>query len=96
MNRILAVLIMFCIFSSPTLCIADDYGPQTLRCNSMMISVGAMKAEVLASCGNPMSRSASFGSPETWTYNFGPNDFVYSLSFESQKLVKIDKGNRGY
>jgi hypothetical protein len=32
---------------------------------------------------------------ETWYYNRGPNDFVYSLSFEGGTLTKIDKGKRG-
>ena len=87
MNRILAVLIMFCIFSSPALCIADDFGPQNLRCNATMISVGASTAEVLSSCGSPISKSIARSSSETWTYNFGPNDFIYLLTFESQKLT---------
>jgi len=32
---------------------------------------------------------------ETWYYNRGPNDFVYSLHFEGGALTKIVQGNRG-
>ena len=32
---------------------------------------------------------------ETWYYNRGPNDFVYSLHFEGGVLTKIVQGNRG-
>ncbi|OPY84429.1 MAG: hypothetical protein A4E72_02235 [Syntrophus sp. PtaU1.Bin208] len=32
---------------------------------------------------------------ETWYYNRGPNDFVYSLSFEGGILTKIVQGKRG-
>jgi len=32
---------------------------------------------------------------ETWYYNRGPNDFVYSLHFEGGTLRKIVQGNRG-
>jgi len=32
---------------------------------------------------------------ETWYYNRGPDDFVYSLRFEGGTLKKIVQGNRG-
>ncbi len=32
---------------------------------------------------------------ETWYYNRGPNDFVYSLTFEGGTLKKIVPGKRG-
>jgi len=32
---------------------------------------------------------------ETWYYNRGSNDFVYSLRFEGGVLTKIVQGNRG-
>lgn len=32
---------------------------------------------------------------ETWYYNRGSNDFVYSLHFEGGVLTKIVEGNRG-
>lgn len=32
---------------------------------------------------------------ETWYYNRGPDDFVYSLHFEGGVLTRIVQGNRG-
>ncbi len=32
---------------------------------------------------------------EQWTYNFGPQDFVYTLTFEGVELRSIVRGGRG-
>lgn len=91
------VLIAALVLCCPLLCIADDFGLQDLRCDGGLISVGAGKNEVLQSCGKPTLRQEpSLGLPEIWTYNFGPTDFVYSLSFEEGVLSKIIQGDRGY
>lgn len=96
MKRLLAGLLMLCIFSSPLSCLADDYGPESLQCNLGTISIGAIKPEVLSSCGTPTAKSLGPNLTETWTYNFGPTDFIYSLSFEGEQLTKIMRGERGY
>ena len=95
MKRLLAILVMFYIFSSPVLCIADDFGLKDLRCDSGLISIGASKAEVLSSCGKPSAKSTSPNSVETWTYNFGPANYTYFLKFEGEQLQKIVQGDRG-
>ena len=33
---------------------------------------------------------------DEWTYNFGPNDFVYVLSFDGDTLITIKHTGRGY
>jgi hypothetical protein len=32
---------------------------------------------------------------EQWTYNFGPQDFLYTLTFEGVELTSIGRGGRG-
>lgn len=95
MNTFLGIFILFISISFPFFCTADDFGPQDLRCEENLISVGAGKQEVLASCGKPASQEP--GVPEIWMYNFGPTDFVYTLIFdEDGKLQQIRQGARGY
>lgn len=33
---------------------------------------------------------------EEWTYNFGPTKFIRLLSFENDRLTKIELGEKGY
>ena len=33
---------------------------------------------------------------EEWTYNFGPTKFIRYLSFENDRLTKIELGEKGY
>lgn len=32
---------------------------------------------------------------DQWTYNFGPQDFLYTLTFEGSELKSIGRGGRG-
>lgn len=79
----------------------------TLRCDSALISTGDAGAEVLAKCGEPVSRDFlgyremvdAYGfhnevPVEEWTY--GPRNGMYHfLRFEGNRLQKIDskRGN---
>jgi hypothetical protein len=33
---------------------------------------------------------------DRWTYNFGPYQFMQTLTFENAKLIKIEQGKYGY
>lgn len=79
----------------------------TLRCGSGLVSVGAPAAEVLAKCGEPVSRDFlgyrerqdEWGffqevAVEEWTY--GPRNGMYQfLRFEANRLARIQskRGN---
>jgi hypothetical protein len=89
---LMSITIILC---GVALCIADDYGLESIRCGSEMISIGALKSEVLSSCGTPTSKSLLSDS-ENWIYNFGPTDYVYTLNFYGEQLNKILQGDRGY
>jgi hypothetical protein len=55
------------------------------------------------SSNKPAKKSGGQGSKaegrsradEQWTYNFGPRDFIYILSFEGTELKGIGRGGRG-
>lgn len=84
------------------------FGTQSdsLQCERGIVSVGNVMAEVVAKCGDPTftnSYQASRGDrPEfwtitinDWTYNFGPDRFMYHLVFENGRVVRIDSLRRG-
>lgn len=81
---------------------ADDY-TEYLRCGPNLIMVGETKLEVFRKCGNPVMRedvpvttSWGYKYEEEWTYDMGPNDFLYVLRFDGSKLKTIHRGNRGF
>ncbi len=83
-----------------------------LRCGSDLVGEGDIAALVLQRCGEPVHRQSwqkelreGVGSSretrrsvevEEWTYNFGPSDFVYLLTFENGTLAAIRSTGRGY
>jgi hypothetical protein len=84
------------ILCGAALCMADDFGSESLRCDGGSISIGCPKAEVLSSCGTPTSKSVLPDSSENWMYNMGPTDYIYTLNFVGEQLNTIQRGDRGY
>lgn len=93
-----ALLVFMGIFV-PSMCFAigetDSY-----QCSSGIVSIGDSQHEVVQKCGNPARKGhvyksivrygkARNRSVEEWTYNPGPNGFVYLVSFEGGKVVDI-------
>lgn len=79
----------------------------SLRCQRGIVSLGDMMAEVVAKCGDPTfttSRQESRGDRarfwtvtiDDWTYNFGPDQFMYNLVFENGRVIRIDSLDWGY
>jgi len=92
------VAILLCLL--PCVSYADDY-----QCKNGIVSEGATKEEVLSKCGEPAKkdrfrvdgRHGHFKMVDEWTYNPGPNGFIYYLRFEVGSLVIIkNTGNWGY
>ncbi len=97
MKRLFLLLaIIFCVSYSAGQCFADDYGPESLQCDSGLVAIGAAKSEVQSSCGQPVNKSTISDGSEIWTYNFGPTDFVYTFTFVNGQLDTIKQGDRGY
>jgi len=82
----------------------------SLRCGNDLVSNGDAKIDVLAKCGTPMlqtgwdewqlesdasGRRRVTTRVEEWTYNFGPNDFLYYLRFENGRLTGERTGSYG-
>ena len=77
-----------------------------LRCGARVVSTGALVAEVLSACGDPVYRDAwTYPAPysgefvsdvEEWYYNFGPNQLLRILRIRNGELVEIATDGYGY
>ncbi|HEY5974410.1 MAG TPA: DUF2845 domain-containing protein [Geobacteraceae bacterium] len=43
-----------------------------------------------------MDRYSRVATVEEWTYNFGPNEFMYLVRFVNGRVTKIQSRDRGY
>lgn len=70
----------------------------SMRCNNGIVSVRDTKYEVLQKCGEPARKEyvyrtytysgrAKTRSLEQWTYDFGKQEFVYLVNFDSGGIV---------
>jgi hypothetical protein len=83
----------------------------TCMCKGGIVSPGDALAEVVRKCGEPSQRyqrtekrgeelkgvkTVSTVVIDDWTYNFGPNEFMYQMLFENGRVVKIESLDYGY
>ena len=76
----------------------------SLRCGPHLAQVGEPQLEVLHQCGQPSAKesypyyghSGYDGTVEKWTYNRGPEDFIYDFTFMDGQLVDITRMGRGF
>ena len=76
-------------------------GKTGIRCGTSLVKRGYTKYSVLKRCGKPaakeiISRSTDKNTPikEQWIYDFGDKKFLRILTFESGKLITIERGPR--
>lgn len=78
----------------------DDVGDFGRNCgDGRNISLGDRKLEVLVKCGEPMGSAAGGVAPvesDQWSYNFGPDRFVYFIQFRYGKVYDIRTGGYGH
>lgn len=83
----------------------------TLRCRNGIVSLNDTVAEVLKKCGPPAfqdrreqtfssghryGRSFEVMTVDDWTYNFGPQEFMYQVIFENGRVARIESLDTGY
>ncbi len=79
----------------------------TMICKNGIVSKGETMPVVLHKCGPPSftDRHEESGSADDtlitvtvddWIYNFGPNEFMYSIRFENGRVKKIESLDYGY
>jgi hypothetical protein len=79
---------------------------EDLRCGNVIVRAGESEAEVARKCGPPTTatRRESYATIkgrrlhvtlDTWTYDFGPSQFVRILGFEDAVLKTVELGGYG-
>lgn len=83
----------------------------TLFCRNGIVSINDTIPDVLRKCGPPAfqdrreesrasgpryDRSYETITVDTWTYNFGPREFMYELTFRNGRVAKIESLDQGY
>ena len=78
----------------PDLSALDDAA--SLECPGGTVARGDSEDSVRAKCGHPQKVSPQdIDSPIIWFYNFGPNEFVYYLTFTNGVVERIQMGGYG-
>jgi hypothetical protein len=69
----------------------------SFRCDGQTVSVGDRSYTVMDACGVPQKiRISGGGAVEDWVYNFGPNKFIYYVTFVNGRLERIQAGEYGF
>jgi hypothetical protein len=74
--------------------------PDRTQCPGTL-SPGDKKAVVLMKCGAPVRKDLTTDVysrviNEEWTYNFGPQNFLYFINFRYGEITNIERGEEGY
>ena len=100
MNKKLILTILMTIFigmlviEPPILTALDE--TSSLECEGGIVSRGDSEDSVRDKCGNPQKVSQrDVDSPIIWFYNFGPNEFVYYVTFTNGIVERIQMGDYG-
>jgi len=97
----IAILLLFTATGSQAATQMD-----TFACRNGIVSRGDVQAEVLAKCGPPSfaaqrdeavpDRAVRFVTVEEWTYNRGPNEFMYLVRFVNGRVARLESLDYGY
>jgi hypothetical protein len=91
-----------------SLCFLITCSAWGLRCGNDLVMLGDVAGRVTHICGKPenvntfeekrivSNRVVVISQGERWTYNFGPQDFLYVLTFVDGKLTAMDTDGYGY
>jgi len=83
--------------------VGDSVAEVLIRCGKPSYTYSVGEREIVAGeSGNTLTKGRSSlevesdtRKVEVWYYNFGSNDFIYSLYFEGGVLTTIERGGRG-
>jgi len=104
---LLVAVLFFLLLPVP----ADALQSGSMRCRNGIVSMGDTIADVLKKCGPPAfqdrrdetssygprhARSYSNVTVDDWTYNFGPQEFMYAVTFRNGRVSKIESLDMGY
>ena len=83
----------------------------TMRCRNGIVSINDTVPDVVKKCGPPAfqdrreetrsygqrhNRSYETNTIDDWTYNFGPQEFMYKVIFRNGRVARIESLDTGY
>ena len=104
MSSLLLFPLLFSVFVDCSLALDPV---DSMRCGSKLVMIGDTKVDILSKCGEPAMRDKvvryfkvnryeeGSRADDQWTYDLGPQDFIYTLTFEGVVLKEIGRGGRG-
>ena len=109
--RTVACLLFTMLFFSQLPASAGAQQTGTMRCQNGIVSLNDPIPEVIRKCGPPAfqdrrEQTRSFGerhgrsfetiTVDDWTYNFGPQEFMYQVIFHNGRVARIESLDTGY
>jgi len=87
-----SIILAFFVMFADGMYAAELDDSDTCQCKGGIISIGATKYDVKEKCGDPKFIE-EYGN--VWVYDFGPTEFVYYISFEDDRVRRIQFGFYG-
>jgi hypothetical protein len=99
------------LFSLQLSATSDAQATGTLSCRDGIVSINDTIPEVVKKCGPPsfqdrreetrsvgQRRGPSFEviTVDAWIYNFGPQEFMYEVTFQNGRVARIVSLDKGY
>lgn len=101
--------ILFALFAAKSAITGDvRAGESSFRCGTHLVTLGASRKLVRSACGEPTTarlvqtnlaglRGARLHvEQELWTYDFGPLQFTWALTFSGDDLEAIERRDYGH
>lgn len=104
MNTVASLALAALLFMLPVSVDALQAG--SMRCRNGIVSIDDTIPEVIKKCGLPAyqdrreesrhGRTHEFMTVDEWVYNFGPQEFMYRVTFQNGRVAKIESLDQGY
>jgi len=110
MKTVAYLLFAGLIFLQPPATV-DAQQTGTMRCRNGIVSIDDTIPDVIKKCGLPAfqdrrEETRSFGrrhdrsyeiiTVDDWIYNFGPQEFMYGVTFRNGRVAMIESLDQGY
>lgn len=80
----LVVMVYFAVLLSSQCAVFAAQKASSIMCDNGIVNIGDSAAAVQDKCSEPNTKNYN-----TWVYNFGPDEPVYTVIFDQGQVVRI-------